>query len=133
MRAHTHTAIFTDEEHQRYHWIKKHNGWMSIKHKKDGSVSTPQQPRPGRKYSTLVLDATGDKWVTRWNTLFKTIEVTHLQSPMVFHVDPGDRDGLLAYTHEQGRETELEEIRECVGREINKYHKKERVNCIKRR
>ena len=43
---HTHTAIFTDEEHQRYHWIKKHNGRMSIKHKKDGSVSTPQQPRP---------------------------------------------------------------------------------------
>jgi ligand-binding sensor domain-containing protein len=89
MQARTHTAIFTDEEHQRYHWIKKHNGRMSIKHKKDGSVSTPQQPRLGRKYSTLVLDATGDKWVTRWNTLFKTIEVTHLQSPMIFHVDPG--------------------------------------------
>ena len=87
--------------------------------------------RLSRKYSTLVLDATGDKWVTRWNTLFKTIEVTHLRSPMVFHVDPGDRDGLLAYTHEQGRETELEEIRECVGREISMHHKKKRVNCIK--
>lgn len=50
----------------------------------------------------------------------QTIEVTHLRSLMFFHVDPGDCDGLLAYTHEQGRETELEEIRECVGREGSK-------------
>ena len=58
---HTPSAIFTDEEHQCYPRIKKYNGRMSIKHKKDGSVSTPQQPRLAGKYSTHVLDATGDK------------------------------------------------------------------------
>ncbi|OCL15459.1 FAD binding domain-containing protein [Glonium stellatum] len=130
---HTPSAIFTDEEHRRYHWIKKHNGQMSIKHKKDGSISTPQRPWLGRKYSTLVLDATGDNWMARWNTLFKTFEITHLRSPMFFHVDPGDRDGLLAYTHEQNRQRELEEIRECVGKEISKHHKKKRAKSIKQR
>ena len=33
---HTPSVIFTDGEHQRYHRVKKHNGRMSIKHKKDG-------------------------------------------------------------------------------------------------
>lgn len=35
---HTPSTIFTDEEHQRYHWTKKLDGRMSTKHKKDGGV-----------------------------------------------------------------------------------------------
>lgn len=122
---HAPSALFTDEEQQRYRWIKKHSGQMSIKNKKDLSVKTPDSAnRLGRGYSTLVLDATGDNWMTRWNRLFKTFEISHLRSPMFFHVDPGDRDGLLAFTHEQGREEELEEIPDCVGKEVSKHHKK---------
>lgn len=127
---HTPSAIFTDEEHQRYHWIRKHGAQMSIKNKKNGQT-TAAAPRPGRQYSTLVLDATGDQWLSRWNKLFKTFEITNLRSPMFFHVDPGDRDGLLAYTHEQNRENELVEIRECVGKEISKHLRKKRVKTRK--
>ncbi|KAK7526811.1 FAD binding domain-containing protein [Phyllosticta citriasiana] len=123
---HTPSAIFTDEEHQRYHWIKKHGARMSIKDRKNGKVKMAT-PRLGRQYSTLVLDATGDQWMSRWNRLFKTYDISHLRSPMFFHVDPGDRDGLLAYAHEQGREGELDEIRDCVGKEISKHQRKKRA------
>ncbi|KAL1638317.1 hypothetical protein SLS56_000125 [Neofusicoccum ribis] len=119
-----------NEEHQRYHWIRKHGTRMSIKNKKNGQV-TQATPRLGRQYSTLVLDATGDQWLSRWKKLFKTFEITNLRSPMFFHVDPGDRDGLLAYTHEQNRDNELVEIRECVGKEISKHLRKKRVKSRK--
>jgi hypothetical protein len=45
---------------------------------------------------------------------------------MFFHVDPGDRDGMLAYTQEVGREEELWEISGCVGKEMSKHKKKKR-------
>ncbi|OCK81086.1 hypothetical protein K432DRAFT_28038 [Lepidopterella palustris CBS 459.81] len=128
---HTPSAIFTDKEHRRYHWIRKHSSQMAIKHKKDRSVMMLQQPRLGRKYSTLLLNATGDQWIARWNRLFKTFEITHLRSPMFIHVDPGDRDGLLAYTHDQDKERELEKIRECVGKEISNHRKKKRARSRK--
>ncbi|KAK8191349.1 FAD binding domain-containing protein [Phyllosticta capitalensis] len=123
---HTPSAIFTDEEHQRYHWIKKHGARMSIKDRKNGKVKLAT-PQLGRRYSTLVLDATGDQWMNRWNRLFKTYDISHLRSPMFFHVCPADRDGLLAYAHEQGREDELDEIRDCVGKEISKHQRKKRT------
>ncbi|KKY15124.1 putative fad binding domain-containing protein [Diplodia seriata] len=127
---HTPSAIFTDEEHQRYHWIRKHGARMSIKNKKSGQIAQAA-PRLGRRYSTLVLDATGDQWMNRWNKLFKTFEIKNLRSPMFWHVDPSDRDGLLAYTHEQRRENELVEIRECVGKEISKHLRKKRTKTRK--
>ena len=40
---------------------------------------------------------------------------------MFFHPDPGDRDSLLAFAHEQGRAGELVEIGGCVGREVSKH------------
>lgn len=130
---HSPSAVFTDEEHRRYHWIRKHGGQMSIKHKKDGRVTNAKTARRhGRRYSTLVLDGTGDHWMTRWNNLFKMFEITHLRSPMFFHVDPGDRDALLAFTHERDRETELEEIRDCVGKEISKHQRKKKLSSRQR-
>jgi hypothetical protein len=45
---------------------------------------------------------------------------------MFFHVDPGDRDGMLAYTQEVGREDDLWEISGCVGKEMSKHKKKKR-------
>jgi hypothetical protein len=43
-----------------------------------------------------VLDADHDGWMGRWNRLFKTFGITHLRSPMFWHVDPNDRDSLLS-------------------------------------
>lgn len=125
----TPSAIFTDEEHRRYHWIKRHGDRASIKNKRTGQTKQPKKSQTCRNYSTLVLDGTGNHWMERWNQLFKTFEISHLRSPMFFHPDPLDRDGLLSYTYEQGRDRELVEIPECVGKEISKHKKKKRLSC----
>lgn len=124
---HTPSAIFTDEEHQRYHWIKKHAARTTIRNKRTGQ----DRPAEGlcRNYSTLVLDSSGEEWMTQWDLLFKTFEISHLRSPMFFHPDPQDRDGLLAYAHEEARDAELVEIPECVGKELSKHKRKKRMNC----
>lgn len=73
-----------------------------------------------------MLDAEGKEWLTRWNRLFAAFRISHLRSPMFFHPDPGDRDSLLAFAHEQARSGELEEIAGCVGKEISKHRMKKR-------
>jgi hypothetical protein len=92
---------------------------------KSGKISTAQA---GHSAATdlrmLVLDATGDKWLSRWNKLFSTYDISHLRSPMLWHVDPQDRDALLAYAYGQNREGELIEIKNCVGKEVSKHARK---------
>lgn len=183
LKEHTPSAIFTDAEHQRYHWINKHKGRMNLvrsRRRKNPSLGVPLQHgttggagmKEGVKKtqtrtssvssgssedssrsdssvtgnesatsvsdhgsdsehekeengpSMLVLDSTGAQWLERWNRAFKTLEIEQLRSPMFFHVDPGDRDGMLAYTTEQGRENDLWEISGCVGKEMSKHKKK---------
>ena len=160
----TPSAMFTDEEHQRYHWIKKHKGRMNLvqagRSKKNGvraekwnrglkneNENTPEKQRRASSdsassvpslassdsssssdssISTLVLDGSGDQWMQRWNNAFRVLEIKQLRSPMFFHVDPGDRDGMLAYAQETGREEDLWEISGCVGKEMSKHKKKKR-------
>ena len=160
----TPSAMFTDEEHQRYHWIKKHTGKMKLvqagRTKKNGvraekwnrgqpcsSDSENASDRAQRRgstdsassvpslassasstasISTLVLDGSGNQWMQRWNNAFRVLEIQQLRSPMFFHVDPSDRDGMLAYTQEMGREDDLWEISGCVGKEMSKHKKKKR-------
>jgi hypothetical protein len=137
----TPSAIFTDEEHRRYHWIQKHAAKATIKNKKTGMLRLPKEGAPLRRGSAegmthecssdiLVLDNTGQEWMAKWKMLFKKFQISHLRSPMFFHVDPNDRDGLLAYTHEQARDRELVEITGCVGKEISK-HKQKKTNISK--
>ncbi|KAF6835439.1 FAD binding domain-containing protein [Colletotrichum plurivorum] len=125
---HSPSALFTDEEHQRYHWIRKYGRRMPLKNRRNGSVIEKRTPPvKQQRYSTLVLDATGDQWLDRWNRLFKTFDITHLRSPMFFHVDPLDRDALLARAHERNQEHELVELKACVGKEISKHLRKART------
>jgi len=72
----------------------------------------------------VVLDSSGKEWMARWNRLFAMFGIVHLRSPMFFHVDPRDRDGLLGYAHEQGRTQELIEIGGCIGQERTKNQRK---------
>lgn len=151
LQEETPSAMFTDEEHQRYHWIKRHSGHMALVqahnkkmkavkadkyiafagnnccHRK-GCQSVSAPPSQSR-YSTLVLDNSGDRWMERWNKSFRTLEIEQLRSPMFFHVDPSDRDGMLAFTMENGREKELWEISGCVGQELSKHKKKKRTKA----
>ncbi|KAL2874667.1 hypothetical protein SGCOL_010137 [Colletotrichum sp. CLE4] len=124
---HSPSALFTDEEHQRYHWIRKYGRRMPLKNRRNGNIIEKRTPERSQRYSTLVLDATGDEWMNRWNRLFKTFDITHLRSPMFFHVDPSDRDALLARAHERNQENELQELRACVGKEISKHLRKARL------
>lgn len=120
-------ANFSDDEHQRYHWIHRHR--PSIKNHKTGretrrksSATSPSET----DLDLLVLDATDGRFMARWDTLFKTFDISHLRSPMFFHVDPAERDGLLSYTYRNDREDELTELRGCVGKELSKHQRKKR-------
>jgi hypothetical protein len=135
---HTPSATFTDDEHQRYHWIKKHGRKMNIKNYRTNKDSLPTPPSSpdnsdcGCVHSTddaldmLVLDADGDEWMAKWNRLFKTFGIDYLRSPMFFQIDPSDRDALLAYAYEQERTNELQSLPGCAGKEVSKHKKKKK-------
>ncbi|EME44513.1 hypothetical protein DOTSEDRAFT_172765 [Dothistroma septosporum NZE10] len=124
LREQTPSALFTDEEHHRYHWINKHGGYAWISSPKTENQRRSQ--RSASEPSILVLDSSGDGWMAKWKRLFSQLEISHLRSPMFFHPDPHDRDGLLAYAHSQGRNCECLEITGCVGKELSKHQMKKK-------
>jgi thioredoxin reductase len=141
LHEHTPSATFTDDEHQRYHWIKKHGQKMNIKNYKTNKNSLPTPPSSPENsdcgcdhhaiddaLDMLVLDADGAEWMAKWNRLFKTFGIDYLRSPMFFQIDPADRDALLAYAYEQEREKELQALPGCAGKEVSKHKKKKRIN-----
>jgi lysine/ornithine N-monooxygenase len=142
LKEHTPSATFTDDEHQRYHWIRKHGRKMNVKNYKtnqDSLLSSPPSdssdcgcncdtaPRSD-SIDMLVLDADGTDWMSKWNRLFKTFGIDYLRSPMFFQIDPADRDALLGYAYEKGREKELQALPGCAGKEISKHRKKKKLN-----
>ncbi|KAF5538361.1 FAD-binding protein [Fusarium mexicanum] len=123
LHEHTPAALFTDEEHRRFHWISKYGNKMPLKHVRSGKISSPKHAAKPQ-YKMLVLDADSDTWMGRWNRLFKMYDISHLRSPMLWHVDPLDRDALLAHAYANDRADELVEIRNCVGKEVSKHGRK---------
>ncbi|KND91634.1 hypothetical protein TOPH_03915 [Tolypocladium ophioglossoides CBS 100239] len=123
LREHTPAALFTDEEHRRYHWIGQYGNKVALKNVRSGKIS-PGKHAGRPEYSMLVLDATDDNWLGRWKNLFSTYDISHLRSPMLWHVDPLDRDSLLAHAYSEERAGELVEIKNCVGKEISKHTRK---------
>jgi hypothetical protein len=130
LREQNPAAIFTDEEHRRFHWIKRHGKKMALKRDRKDRVSGAAATTARSEYNMVVLDADHDDWMGRWNHLFKTFDIKHLRSPMFWHVDPNDRDSLLSKAYVQGREKELMEIKNCVGKEVSKHMKKKRRNYV---
>lgn len=143
LREQTPSATFTDDEHQRYHWIRKHGRKMNVKNYKTNqdSYSTTRPtsnisdygcncdtPPRDSSIDMLVLDADGTDWMSKWNRLFKTFGINYLRSPMFFQIDPADRDALLGYAYEKGREKELQALPGCAGKEISKHRKKKKLN-----
>ena len=135
----TPSATFTDDEHQRYHWIKKHGQKMNIKNYRKNKDSLPTPPstpgssdcgcpqRPEEAIDMLVLDADGADWMSKWKRLFKTFHIDYLRSPMFFHVDPADRDALLGYTYEKEREKDIQALPGVAGKEVSKHKKKKKL------
>ena len=125
LRERTPAALFTDEEHRRFHWINKYKKNVSLKRVIGGKLQL--KTSSASMYKMAVLDAEDDKWLGRWRRLFKTYDISHLRSPMLWHVDPQDRDSLIAHAWVNQREEELIEIRNCVGKEISKHGQKKRA------
>ncbi|KAF7675283.1 nucleotide-binding domain-containing protein [Alternaria burnsii] len=141
LREHTPSATFTDDEHQRYHWIRKHGRKMNIKNYRTNKDSLPTPPStPGSSecgcdhdvptdefIDIVVLDADGADWMSKWKRLFKTFRIDYLRSPMFFHVDPADRDALLGYTYEKEREKDIQALPGVAGKEVSKHKKKKNL------
>lgn len=138
LREKTPSALFTNEEHARY-WknhkipttLQKEQKRKSKQRKESvdsGYASTDENATRKQNQaeypSMVVLDADNDQWLSRWKDNFASLQISHLRSPLFFHPDPQDRDGLLAYAHEQGRTAELIEITNVAGKEISKHERK---------
>ncbi|KAF2716867.1 FAD/NAD(P)-binding domain-containing protein [Polychaeton citri CBS 116435] len=135
LREITPSALFTDDEHHRYHWIARNAPIKARKNGrlKAGNMSPSLKGNEGGRDACsmkgpcmLVLDGSGDNWLSKWRSLFKKLEISHLRSPMFFHPDPRDRDGLLAYAYAEDRSCECYEITGCVGKEVSKHKQKKR-------
>lgn len=125
---HMPAANFTDDEHKRFHWIKQYRAAKaSMKQRRKGNdigLAEPVVPTP--ELDMLALDAAGTSWMQQWERMFKTFDISHLRSPMFFHLDPAERDALLSYAYANGRDDELRELYGCVGKELSKYQRKKR-------
>ncbi|KAK6383483.1 hypothetical protein LTS17_002775 [Exophiala oligosperma] len=128
LRESTPSALFTDDEHERYWRRFKRTETIETEKKrqrKASSASTSSEPEPPSR-SMIVLDAHSNQWMSAWKERFKHLQIEHLRSPLFFHPDPRDRDGLLGYSHFHDRAEELHEIHNVVGRELSKHRTKKK-------
>ncbi|KAH7418361.1 hypothetical protein BKA64DRAFT_564285 [Cadophora sp. MPI-SDFR-AT-0126] len=139
LREPTPSALFTESEHQKFHFIKARQNHKPDSKAKNKPIRTsrrahtsPDRLLPGHSISNhdldiTVLDANGDQWMSAWNEKFEDLGITHLRSPMFFHPDPRDRDGMLEFAVREGRQEELKEISGVVGKELSKHQRKKRL------
>lgn len=126
IREKTPSALFTNDEHARY-WKKhgRHSNSLEQEHRRrhlstDSGYASENDDFSSQP-SITVLDASSDEWMSAWKSRFQNLKISHLRSPLFFHPDPRDRDGLLAFVHEQDRVGELREISNVVGKELSKH------------
>ncbi|KAL5326710.1 hypothetical protein ACEPPN_004399 [Leptodophora sp. 'Broadleaf-Isolate-01'] len=140
LRESTPSALFTESEHQKFHFIKasssRQNSNTKFKNKpirtSRRAHTSPDRLLPGHDVSNheldiVVLDANGNQWMSAWNEKFEDLGIMHLRSPMFFHPDPRDRDGLLEFAVSEGRQGELKEISGVVGKELSKHQRKKKL------
>ncbi|KAL2074720.1 hypothetical protein VTL71DRAFT_8499 [Oculimacula yallundae] len=143
LREPTPSALFTESEHQKFHFMKaRQTPSSSLNKNKPYRTSRRAHTSPDRllyghdvshhSLSIAVLDAGSDTWMSSWNEKFADLNISHLRSPMFFHPDPRDRDGLLEFAVREGRMDELRVIEGVVGKELSKYQRKKRGKDGKR-
>jgi hypothetical protein len=130
------SALFTDVEQARYHWVNRNSRRTTVRNWRNGYLTPASSPSPSsEELSMLVLDSSGKEWMSKWNTLFEKLRIQYLRSPMFFHPDPSDRDALLAFVYEHAQEHgglkgdgAMQEICGCVGKELIKHQKRKQWN-----
>lgn len=120
-------SIFTEDEHQRFHWLRRRSSTVGIISKTSGKVSTFTLTSRLRPDQMLVLDGTSDSFIGQWRNQFQTCQIPVLRSPMFFHPDPANIDGMITYAHEKNRENDLMEIKNVVGKEYSKHQHKRQM------
>jgi hypothetical protein len=132
LRERTPSSLFTDSEHQRYHWMKasassKQSAKLERASRRSHTARDRllQGPTPGSGLDIAVLDDTSDAWMSAWDAKFNHLRISHLRSPMFFHADPRNRDGLLEFVYREGREAELKEINGVIGKSLSKHQRKQ--------
>lgn len=120
-------SIYTEDEHQRFHWLRHRGSNVGTISKGTGKRSTYRLK--GRLYpeQILVLDATSDTFMGQWHNQFKSCQIPVLRSPMFFHPDPANIDGMITYAYENRREKDLMEIKNVVGKEYSKHQHKRQM------
>ena len=120
------SALYTDVEHQRFHWLKKHV--LHIRTRDHSSLKPRDTARPfGNDLRLLVLDGSCEEFLLAWKALFKVFDISHLRSPMFIQKDV---DSLLAYAGLNGRDRELKEIGGVVGKERSKHQEKRKSSRL---
>lgn len=132
-------SIYTEDEHQRFRWLKQRGNKVNlINH----NVSSKTKFKPTRKSNAyllpkkflplelLVLDSVSDKFLGQWDKQFASCQIPYLRSPMFFHPDPVNIDGLVTYSHFAKRDSakDLMKIENVVGREYSKHQLKKLLN-----
>ncbi|KAI9336858.1 hypothetical protein DFJ73DRAFT_849949 [Zopfochytrium polystomum] len=109
-------SLVTDESHQRIHHIAKKRGnartSLSPKQASDGPLHRCCSVLDAEavKRRILVVDGSGNEWMSKWNKSFEAYQIEFLRSPMYFHPDPFHVDALRAFTEAGNREKELQDI-----------------------
>lgn len=120
-------SIFTDDEHQRFHWLRTRGSKVGFVSKRNASVSSYKLSSTLRPSEILVLDATSDNFMGQWHNQFSSCQIPVLRSPMFFHPDPANIDGMITFAYERKRERDLMEIKNVVGREYSKHQHKRQI------
>lgn len=126
-------SIYTEDEHQRFHWLKQRGYQVNLVNRNVSSNKSykPNKHKYSQPYYTLndimVLDEVNDKFLGQWNNQFSACKIPYLRSPMFFHLDPVNIDGLVSYTHTTNRNHELMEIENVVGKEYSKHQLKKQM------
>lgn len=115
-------AIFSDGEHQRFHWLKRRGAYSNKLIK--GKKKERQLYDIFKADDIMVLDKCNDSFLGQWDNQFDVVQIPHLRSPMFFHPDPLDIDSLVAFAYSQNRANELMEITRVVGQELSKHIQK---------
>ncbi|EER32842.1 conserved hypothetical protein [Candida tropicalis MYA-3404] len=114
-------SLFTEDEHQRFHWLKQRGNKVNLINSKHSNYQYKQN---FSSKDILILDSLGDKFMTGWNSQFDACKIPYLRSPMFFHVDPVNIDGMVSFAHLNNRNNELMEITNVVGKEYSKHQQK---------
>ncbi|CAI5757361.1 unnamed protein product [Candida verbasci] len=112
-------SIFTEDEHQRFHWLKQRGHKVNLLDKPGYSNCASF-----KSSDILVLDLMDNKFCSQWEQQFKSCQIPYLRSPMFFHLDPVTIDGMYNFSFLNNRQNELMEITNVVGKEFSKHQQK---------